>query len=493
MNQPATLAATQQAYQQQAYQEADREDSPGVAGASLLDDHEQRYLNSFFGSVASAGGGAPLAAQALGGLYTQDWMKPADVVGHVVRFGESDSALLSDAFGMFDFSPSSELGIPASATSNFQNSYQSQGSAFQQFQPQSQQLQQHQNYYDSVHTPDAVAAAATLVGRGSMPFGVFSEVPHTPTTVPQSMVGAQRDQFTLANSRYGAQVQMEMARRSSNVPPSLPFDVQYGSDPNFTDTNFVPPSAKETTEAITAEQLAHLRCLEPNDSAAPTRATSPASWGGQYSNSTGKNSVVVPVRRTVSQRPPPPDEPPARRRRTSKMGEVSVNAEPTIPTPVSPTAPPLFTQRKQSTATSSSPSSGNNPSEAVSDSNGAPSDATQRKRQRKHATARGAVRGVGGRKKAPRTTLTAEQRRQNHVGSERRRRDFIGRGYDHLMAIVPGLMNGAVPSKSVSLQIVGDWIEQLQRENQSLQNLMRLTAPPANGAAPPSAAPAAAA
>ncbi|AEO61590.1 hypothetical protein MYCTH_2311899 [Thermothelomyces thermophilus ATCC 42464] len=490
-------AASQQSYQQP-YQEADREDSPGVPGAELLDDYEQRYLNSFFGSVASASNGTPLAAQALGGLCTQDWMKPADVVGHVVRFGDPDNALLSEAFGMFDFSPSTDLGIAASTTPGFPDNYQSQnGSAFQQFQ-QSQQSEQTQSYYDSLHTPDAVAAAATLVGRGSMPFGLYPEVSHSLTTASQTMVSSQPDPFTLGNGRYGTQAQMSMARRTSNAPRTLSVDVQYGSDPNFTDTSFVPPSAKETTEAITAEQLAHLRCLEPSHSAAPTRAASPTSWGAQYSsNEASRNSVVVPVRRTVSHNPPPPDEPPTRRRRTSKMGEAPVDAEQAMPTPVSPTAPPL-TQRKRPSAASpppappsgtAPPQNGDKPSAAsASESNGTPSDPTQTKRQRKSGTGKSGA----GRKKSPRTTLTPEQRRQNHVGSERRRRDFIGRGYDHLMAIVPGLMNGAAPSKSVSLNLVADWIEELHRGNQTLENMMAFTFGQASGSTAPSASAAAA-
>ncbi|KAL2156872.1 hypothetical protein VTH06DRAFT_2897 [Thermothelomyces fergusii] len=548
--------ANQQSYQQP-YREADREDSPGVPGAELLDDYEQRYLNSFFGSIASASNGTPLADPALGGLCTQDWMRPADVVGHVVRFGDPDNALVSEAFGMFDFSPSTNFGINASATPSFSNNnnnssnFQSQnGSAFQPFQqPQPpQQSEQTQAYYDSLHTPDAVAAAATLVGRGSMPFGLYPQVSHAPTAPSQAMLSSSSsssshtDPFSLGSSgRFGAHAPMAMARPASHAPRSISVDIQYGSDPNFTGTNFVPPSAKETTEAITAEQLAHLRCLEPSHSAAPTRAASPTSWGAaaaaQYpSNEGSRNPVVVPVRRTVSHNPPPPDEPPTRRRRTSKLGEASVDAEQAMPTPVSPTAPSL-TQRKRASATSPPqpsqpppppplllqsttttaaaaarpslppppvPPSGtapaqngsDNPPAAASEPNGAATGSTQARKQRKSGTGTGngsgsgngngngsgsgSGGGGGGRKKSPRTTLTPEQRRQNHVGSERRRRDFIGRGYDHLMAIVPALMHGAAPSKSVSLNLVADWIEELHRGNRALEELMAFTLGPSS-------------
>lgn len=70
--------------------------------------------------------------------------------------------------------------------------------------------------------------------------------------------------------------------------------------------------------------------------------------------------------------------------------------------------------------------------------------------------------------KPQRENLTEEQKRENHIRSEQKRRGTIKEGFDDLAFIVPGLQNGGY-SKSIILNMTGDWLEKLVQGNETLE------------------------
>lgn len=69
--------------------------------------------------------------------------------------------------------------------------------------------------------------------------------------------------------------------------------------------------------------------------------------------------------------------------------------------------------------------------------------------------------------KPPRENLTEEQKRENHIRSEQKRRTVIKEGFDDLGELVPGLKGGGV-SKSTTLAMAAVWLEDLLRGNKAL-------------------------
>lgn len=67
-----------------------------------------------------------------------------------------------------------------------------------------------------------------------------------------------------------------------------------------------------------------------------------------------------------------------------------------------------------------------------------------------------------------RPVLTDEQRRQNHIQSEKKRRILINEGFDDLCSLVPTLGKGKF-CKSTVLHLAGQWLEELLEGNKVLE------------------------
>ncbi|KAK9442015.1 bHLH family transcription factor [Metarhizium brunneum] len=87
-----------------------------------------------------------------------------------------------------------------------------------------------------------------------------------------------------------------------------------------------------------------------------------------------------------------------------------------------------------------------------------PSDTTAGSRRRKS--------GVNGAKSA-RENLSEEQKRENHIRSEQKRRTLIKEGFDDLGELVPGLKGGGF-SKSTTLAMAAEWLDELLLGNKAL-------------------------
>ncbi|RKF55122.1 putative bhlh family transcription factor protein [Erysiphe neolycopersici] len=70
--------------------------------------------------------------------------------------------------------------------------------------------------------------------------------------------------------------------------------------------------------------------------------------------------------------------------------------------------------------------------------------------------------------RSTRENLTEEQKRENHIKSEQKRRTLIREGFEDLNELVPGLKGGGF-SKSAVLAQTADWLENLIRGNETLR------------------------
>ncbi|PBP21946.1 bHLH family transcription factor [Diplocarpon rosae] len=67
-----------------------------------------------------------------------------------------------------------------------------------------------------------------------------------------------------------------------------------------------------------------------------------------------------------------------------------------------------------------------------------------------------------------RENLTEDQKRENHIKSEQKRRTLIREGFEDLGELVPGLRGGGF-SKSAVLTMAADWLEDLLKGNEALK------------------------
>lgn len=273
----------------------------------------------------------------------------------------------------------------------------------------SHSVNQTRNHFKTEHT-SPVRATPTTLGSAS-------------TSVPN--LSEQRDEHLFTEMAFG-----NPHAQSSHHAAQLPDDVRWGSDTSFgRGRSFMPPSERETAPALENQRFQYMECLTLGNSANSTRPPSPVTNGdlanGQLDGHGQKEPEIL-----------------ARKRRQSKAAEgVNEEEEDFLSTPAKAT-----TAKKRKSKLDLSKG------EDVTAVNDAPG-----KRRKSNAT--GA--------KPPRENLTEEQKRSNHIKSEQKRRSLIKEGFDDLQVMVPSLKNGGY-SKSAMLQIAGEWLAELLKENELL-------------------------
>jgi hypothetical protein len=85
-----------------------------------------------------------------------------------------------------------------------------------------------------------------------------------------------------------------------------------------------------------------------------------------------------------------------------------------------------------------------------------------------HKRRKSAAAGASAAAKAARENLTEDQKRENHIRSEQKRRTLIREGFEDLGELVPGFRGGGF-SKSAVLIMAADWLEELIQGNQVLR------------------------
>jgi len=323
--------------------------------------------------------------------------------------------------------------------------------------PPSRHLSAAPTHPEQAHAADILAGATALVQHHNLPSietGVAAppSIQHKGQATPGSPHSLVHHQH-MVDFRFGDQTSvlkvatdhddtflnmMNGTARTSSIPRSNPEDVRWGTDQNFSQPRgYVPASERETREALETERVKYMGCLQPShgiDTRSPTpgyamdvnygKAASPRRLKTSTASSDGDLDCLAPTN-------------PIRGGRKSHAngGIKEVRDESAVSRPSKP-------PRKRKSVVSLS-----------KDSNGSG--------KRRKSSASGAA-------KQPRENLSEEQKRQNHIQSEQKRRVIIGKGYEQLIDMVPDLRNHNL-SRSGSLTVAAEWLEKLLQGNESLR------------------------
>ncbi|KAG6052665.1 hypothetical protein E4U17_005558 [Claviceps sp. LM77 group G4] len=446
-------------------------------GAPLLTETDSKVLSCFFQDMTSNQYNMPSFGEGLN--FSDAWLDlPPQFMGSSTSFGSQEDPTAGD----FGFSHDQQNDVsrmlstgssmmpppppppppPAIAPSLHPTPFLSQTQT-QTFQPS-----QHQQ-----HSDDVLNAAATLLRNGS-------RARNGQSLGNSSKNGSNRDSesndrrssapFSIGHLQHQPMEEFkEQTRRSSQVaetehsltgwmfgskqqkvthPEPAVGDIQWGSDARFTDVQgYVPEPAVESVEAMHQQQMKFLDSLAIEKSAANPRPSSAVNNKGTRDASSNGNGHTHTTREEELNGPP-------RKRRKSRNVPRSTIEEEYAGDDDDAASTKSF--RKRKTRPERSVSGSEPPPDATAITAGGP-------RRRKSGTAAAATAAV----KPPRENLSEEQKRENHIRSEQKRRTLIKQGFDDLGVLVPGLRGGGF-SKSTTLTMAADWLEQLLQENKAL-------------------------
>jgi len=425
------------------------------SGPSLLSEHDNKFLSSFFDDITADQYNMPSFGEGLN--FSDTWLDlPPQFMGTATSFGGQQA-------GQSMASPSA-LGMP-NDTMSFHGTASQQQMMPPPPHPQQQiphPQQQHHHHHQlphhthqmqpqqhpHPHSDEVLNAAATLLNNNQ-------PHPHTPTQndrgPPQRPMGPP-----VGHLRHQGLEEFQEDGRRSLAPAikhesafnndwmirspgqgvcrngsSLPTDFQWGSDSNFSmSQRYTPDANRETVESMHRDQMKLLDSLEVNKSAASTRPSSPS----QAQNQQAANHLRQQgsqARMTEEAGAPP------RKRRKSKANREDGDNEEDEP--------------------ASAKGSGRRKSKVKKEEDSPSNDAGKKRK--------GALNGSA---KAARENLSEEQKRENHIRSEQKRRTLIKEGFDDLCELVPALRSGGY-SKSTMLNLAATWLEELLADNESLE------------------------
>jgi len=395
-------------------------------GPSLLDDNESKFLDSFFDGVSSDQFSYDFFNNHPDGSELGlGWDElPPTFMGTTSSFGPQPQAgnhgLPDMSFGNMNSQMNPGPSIPSTsadvlaAAALLQNgshgrSQSLQGGLFREdiSRPTNGQLRQQSM---SQQTPRSQAAFQERSGGdGFMRDNFYTEM----------MFGPQDGGSSIRHRAVSQKV-----------------DIRWGSDAGFgIAQGFVPPDNQEN---VAASERSHIKAVEEAFSLGVTHVPSSA-------ETTHPPSPIGPPShqrtRSIGQKLEPEDlDSRPRKRRKSKYQEVDEDDE----SSASPTFKPGTKKRKSKMQSEDSPGP----------------ESEQASKRRKSAAAAAA--------KAVRENLTEEQKRENHIKSEQKRRTLIREGFEDLGELVPGLKGGGF-SKSAVLIMAADWLEELIHGNEILQ------------------------
>ncbi|KAM5351977.1 hypothetical protein ACJ41O_004700 [Fusarium nematophilum] len=406
-------------------------------GAPLLSDNDSKLLSSFFEDINADHYNMPSFGEGLN--FSDTWLDlPPQFMGSTTSFGQQPGSSLAE--------PSAQgLSQGLSHGLGDFHSLMPMGPNLMPPPPPPPPHSQHQ--LEHRHTSDDVLnAAATLLQNGS---SQRSNSNGADSTLQRRQIGPPvghlrhqpLEEFREDHRRSVAASEQEHYpdwmlgphdRRQLRAPPA---EYQWGSDANFNRIQgYTPNSDKETAESLTKEQLKYLECFEPSQSADNTRPSSPIHNRGPPPP---PNSRLTELAKAQQEADAPP-----RKRRKSRVGKEVPEEEAQDET----TTTPKSVRRRKPKA------------DRVGSTSSAPTDEASTGKRRKSA-ANGA--------KAARENLTEEQKRENHIRSEQKRRTLIKEGFDDLCDLVPGLRGGGF-SKSTMLAMAAEWLDDLLKGNEAL-------------------------
>ncbi|GJN74353.1 bHLH family transcription factor [Purpureocillium lilacinum] len=414
-------------------------DAPDPApGAPLLSETDSKFLSSFFEDLTANQYNMPSFGEGLN--FSDAWLDlPPQFMGTATSFGPQSGSL--DSSGDQGYANSNN----GHSNSNAQLELQRMMSGSSLMPPPPPPPSQPQPFQQQ-HSDDVLSAAATLLQNGSSSRGSVSskggDSPQSRRPVGGYPVGHLRHQpmeeFKEENRRSSLVTEhdntftewMWGSKERTPVRKVNLGDIQWGSDSNFgTPQGYVPEPHKESVESQQQTQLKCLECLEVNKSAANTRPSSPVNGRSPLEPRDGSDYI---------KREDDPNAPPRKRRKSKNVREAA--------------------DEDEDDEVNSSKSGKKRKPRSERNGTSPLSDATASSRRRK-STANGA--------KPPRENLTEEQKRENHIRSEQKRRTLIKEGFDDLGDLVPGLKGGGF-SKSTTLAMAAEWLEDLLRGNKTL-------------------------
>ncbi|PHH93178.1 hypothetical protein CDD83_10727 [Cordyceps sp. RAO-2017] len=416
-------------------------DAPDPApGAPLLSETDSKFLSSFFEDMTANQYNMPSFGEGLN--FSDAWLDlPPQFMGTATSFGPQSAPL----------DPPIDQSYATSASS----SHNDRNFDLQRMMSSSHLMlppppPSHTQPYHQQHSDDVLNAAATLLQNGpASRAGAPKTADASPTRRPVGYpVGHLRhqplDEFKADNRRSSVDVDNDntntfaewiwgpKGRTSQRKVPVG--DFQWGSDSNFgLSQGYTPEANKNSVEAIHQSQLKCLECLGVNNkSAADTRSSSPPNGRGAVESR--DNSIYVKKEDDTN-------APPRKRRKSENVREAVDDDD-----------------ENDDEASSSKSGKKRKPKNTERSATSPPADTVANGRRRKSTT---------NATKPPRENLTEEQKRENHIRSEQKRRTLIKEGFDDLGELVPGLKGGGF-SKSTTLAMAAEWLEDLVRGNKAL-------------------------
>ncbi|KAL8721521.1 MAG: hypothetical protein Q9225_001820 [Loekoesia sp. 1 TL-2023] len=218
-------------------------------------------------------------------------------------------------------------------------------------------------------------------------------------------------------------------------------ELSWGSDPGFDDSHFIAPACQPTEESITTNALNQFGCLETQGSVDTTRASSPLVNGEDRRHTSESTDLNI------------------------SAAEVLHNKDITWLSPKS--SKPSTTQAEEEFLLQESPSPPAKKRKA--------SPAKKRGRPRANgADKEAATRGQISRKKSDRVKLTEDEKRENHVNSEQKRRDGVNKEWDNLRDFVPGIEDHNL-AKSGQVNYATRWLRQVLGDIERMEDLLQAT------------------
>ncbi|KAK0705222.1 hypothetical protein B0H67DRAFT_375049 [Lasiosphaeris hirsuta] len=450
--------------------------APNPGNTPLFSENDDKTMSGWLSAFNGEGPTEPVYGETGMMEYSDHWMP--HVVGHNTSFGQLDTLHQSNNFLTVTPNTGIEFVHPAATIMPPPVSTPPQPT-------------------DTNHSPDVVAAAAILGGPGGASMPAYYGTPAMSPTSTAPTIGYgqphsrqhNQPQALTYSFTFGPEMKQSALTHShdfnnlTNIywgneysDRSLPTTRQtrreealFGSDTSFNQLGgFRPSSYMDSSEHMMKQQANILGCLEPTDSAVTTRVSSPAMQNGQLQPSayfSPPKSQTRPLKLKQEADPEPKTEAvgPKNKKRAKEEAEDGGD----IPSPR-----PLSNKRRKTNPaitvrTTLDPSPPISPVRRRRE----PTSATSGKRPK---SGKGAGRGGNNSNAArpPRENLTDEQKRENHIKSEQKRRTMIKDGFDDLALLIPGLTSGG-QSKSQMLTTVGNFITALQRGNKELESLLQ--------------------
>ncbi|KAF4126462.1 Helix-loop-helix DNA-binding domain [Geosmithia morbida] len=479
-------------------------------GMPILSDVEFKTLDNFFVHMGSDQYNAPSFGEGLS--FSSEWMDlPPQFMGVGTSYGHQDQPspptlpsssqhYSNESAGFHTLSSTGSMLPPPPQFPTHMQQHQHH----HHHQPHHQQQgQQHQQSPHDGPSEDVLHAAATLLhnnnnnsnNRSAHAFEASTSSRKAAVPVPVGHLRHQPlEEFQEEGRREASDTQQPTDYVNLFIPTqqrrpsrsSLPTDFQWGSDSNFSTTQgYMPEANKQTVESMHRMQLKLLDSLEVSRSAASTRPSSPSNNGhghghGQVPPLSQQHGLAPPTNNSNSDNhappsmpskgPEDPEAPPRKRRKSRIKGEGGGGDD-----DVAGAAGDEDCDGPDTNGNGNGSGNGNGAkpgyrrrkSKVEPSSPYAGGDGISRKR-RGTVNGAAAAAAAAGAKVSSRETLTEEQKRENHIRSEQKRRTLIKVGFDDLCEIVPALKGGGF-SKSTMLSIAGEWLDDFLKGNKALE------------------------